>query len=281
MTLSGRTIARLTAPFEGGSGPSHSTIENIWLSEDASGCLPSEGNKADRIRGGLKALRDGRFAGPLGPAMPPDPEKLRRVAEELAERLPSAGMVTEDDVAEALGEGSMPPALSTAVASSGSNDAVPTTATPRSSTAPIFVVHGQDHVLLHQAVRILERASSREVVVLHEQANAGRTLLEKFEAHASAASYAVVLLTPDDRGGARDQDHQLARARQNVIFELGFFFGRLGRNRLAVLLAPSLEQPSDIAGLVYIAVDASGAWKYALARELDASGIAVAFDQIP
>ena len=119
------------------------------------------------------------------------------------------------------------------------------------------------------------------IVVLHEQANAGRTLLKKFEAHASSAAYAVVLLTPDDRSGARDQDHQLARARQNVIFELGFFFGRLGRNRVAVLLAPGVEQPSDIAGLVYIAVDNGGSWKYALARELEAGGIAVALDQIP
>jgi predicted nucleotide-binding protein len=59
-------------------------------------------------------------------------------------------------------------------------------------------------------VRVLERGTSREVVVLHEQANAGRTLLEKFEAHASEAAYAVVLLTPDDRGGARDQGQQLA-----------------------------------------------------------------------
>jgi predicted nucleotide-binding protein len=117
--------------------------------------------------------------------------------------------------------------------------------------------------------------------VLHEQANAGRTLLEKFEGHASEAAYAVVLLTPDDTGGARDQVHHLARARQNVIFELGFLFGRLGRNRVAVLLAPGVEQPSDIAGLVYIPVDPGGSWKYKLARELEASGIAVALDRIP
>lgn len=281
MTLSGRTIARLAAPFEGGNGPGHSALENIWLGEDASEYLPGEGNKADRVRGGLKALRDGRAAGSLGPAVRPDPEKLHRVAEELAERLLSVGLIAEEDAAEALGN-LRPASPPQAASGTGiSKTAAAPTAMGVSQAAPIFVVHGHDHGLLHQAVRVLERGTSREVVVLHEQANAGRTVLEKFEAHASEASYAVVLLTPDDRGGAQQQEQQQARARQNVIFELGFFFGRLGRDRVAVLLAPGVEQPSDIAGLVYIPVDAGGSWKYALARELAASDIQVALDQIP
>jgi predicted nucleotide-binding protein len=149
-----------------------------------------------------------------------------------------------------------------------------------SRAAPIFVVHGHDHAVLHHVVRVLERATSREVTVLHEQANAGRTILEKFEAHAVAASYAVVLLTGDDEGSAVGGTPK-PRGRQNVIFELGFFFGTLGRQRVAVLLAPGVEQPSDIAGLVYIAIDAAGAWKYELARELDAAGIPVARERIP
>lgn len=68
----------------------------------------------------------------------------------------------------------------------------------------IFVVHGRDHDALNRTARVLERTSRRDVTVLHEQANGGRTLLEKFEGHASAAAYAVVLLTGDDVGGARE-----------------------------------------------------------------------------
>jgi predicted nucleotide-binding protein len=147
-------------------------------------------------------------------------------------------------------------------------------------TAPIFVVHGHDHAVLHHVVRVLERTTSRPVTVLHEQANAGRTTLEKFEEHAVAASYAVVLLTGDDEGSALGGTPK-PRGRQNVIFELGFFFGKLGRHRVAVLLAPGVEQPSDIAGLVYIAMDGAGAWKYELARELEAAGIPVAREHIP
>jgi Predicted nucleotide-binding protein containing TIR-like domain len=146
---------------------------------------------------------------------------------------------------------------------------------------PIFVVHGHAHSILHEAVRVLERATSREVVVLHEQANAGRTILEKFEHHADSAAYAVVLLTADDKGGARGSSGERPRGRQNVIFELGFFFGKLGRNRVAVLLDNDVEKPSDIDGLVYISLDKTGAWKQVLARELISANISVDYARIP
>lgn len=145
----------------------------------------------------------------------------------------------------------------------------------------IFVVHGHATGPLHQTVRMLERTTSREVVVLHEQPNAGRTILEKFEDHAAAAAYAVVLLTPDDEGGARASSERRPRARQNVVFELGFFFGKLGRGRVAVLLDPLVEKPSDMDGLVYVPLDGGGGWKQLLARELKSAAIDVALDRIP
>jgi predicted nucleotide-binding protein len=146
---------------------------------------------------------------------------------------------------------------------------------------PIFLVHGHDHALLHHAVRALERGTRREVVVLHEQANRGRTILEKFEEHAGSAAFAVVLLTGDDRGGTKDADDTQPRGRQNVIFELGFFFGKLGRRRVIVLLDHGVEKPSDIEGLVYIPIDAGGAWKGSMARELAAAGIEVDYLKMP
>lgn len=150
----------------------------------------------------------------------------------------------------------------------------------------IFVVHGRDHDTMNQTARVLERTTRRDVTVLHEQANGGRTLLEKFEGHASAAAYAVVLLTGDDVGGVREDagtgvEGLQRRARQNVIFELGFFCAALGRGRVAVLLEQGVEKPSDLDGLVYIALDAAGAWKAALCREVQAAGIAVDFARIP
>ena len=73
------------------------------------------------------------------------------------------------------------------------------------------------------------------MVILHEQPTLGRTIIEKFEDY-SDVSYAVVLLTPDDLGRrVNDLDNLLPRARQNVIFELGFMIGKLGRNRVCAL----------------------------------------------
>ncbi|WP_448623567.1 TIR domain-containing protein [Geodermatophilus sp. URMC 64] len=150
----------------------------------------------------------------------------------------------------------------------------------RSVAGPIFVVHGRDHAVLHYAVRVLQQTTGREVIVLHEQANQGRTILEKFEDHAVTASYAVVLLTGDDEGGLAGSPTR-SRGRQNVVFELGFFFGKLGRQRVSVLIAEDVEQPSDINGLVYIGLDAAGGWKHTLCRELQAAGIEVDYSKIP
>jgi predicted nucleotide-binding protein len=119
-------------------------------------------------------------------------------------------------------------------------------------------------------------------IVLHEQANKGGTILEKFERHAQSASLAVVLLTGDDEGRLRDSDKPLSpRGRQNVILELGVFIGLLGRERVVVLKDPGVEEPSDLTGLMYIPLDDAGPWRTDLLRELAASGIKVDHSRIP
>lgn len=65
------------------------------------------------------------------------------------------------------------------------------------------------------------------------------------------------------------------RARQNVILELGYFLGRLGRDRVVVLNEETIEAPSEIRGIAYVALDPAGRWRYDLARELAAAGLAV------
>lgn len=148
---------------------------------------------------------------------------------------------------------------------------------------PIFVVHGRDEAVLNTAVRLLEKTTDRTVIVLREQPNSGRTVIEKFEEHAASAAFAVVLVTGDDVGGPKGSgiSELQGRARQNVVFELGFFFGKLGRSRVAVLLEEGVEKPSDIDGLVYNGIDLGGAWKTALIKELEAAGVAVDYSRIP
>lgn len=143
------------------------------------------------------------------------------------------------------------------------------------SSRKVFVVHGHDGEAKEAVARFLERLDLQPII-LHEQANKGQTLIEKFEANSDVA-FAVVLLTPDDEGRAVEPGGQPLhpRARQNVILELGFFFGKLSRARVCGLYRAGVELPSDMAGIVYIPYDEHGGWKMALAREVKAAGIAV------
>jgi predicted nucleotide-binding protein len=133
----------------------------------------------------------------------------------------------------------------------------------------VFVVHGHAGEQREAVARFLQRLGL-EPIILHEQANQGRTIIEKFEDHA-AVGFAIVLLTPDDVGSSKDGDLH-PRARQNVVLELGYFIGRLGRSRVSALKVGDLELPSDILGIVWTSFDAGEGWKLGLAKELAAAG---------
>jgi predicted nucleotide-binding protein len=139
----------------------------------------------------------------------------------------------------------------------------------------VFVVHGHSEAFKQQVARFLGAVTDLEPVILHEQANSGRTIIEKFEDHAGRAAFAVVLLTGDDDGGIRGSGERRPRARQNVVFELGFFIAALGRSKVAVLHEEGVELPSDMSGVLYTPLDQGGAWKLALAKELQAAGLSV------
>lgn len=137
----------------------------------------------------------------------------------------------------------------------------------------VFLVHGQDTAAENITARFIEKLELN-LIVLHEQPNKGRTIIEKFHDYSDVA-FAVVLLTPDDRGGPSDAsfEDQKQRARQNVIFELGFFIGKLGRNRVCALYSEGVEVPSDYSGVLFIRFDEGGAWRLQLAKEFKAVGL--------
>jgi len=136
----------------------------------------------------------------------------------------------------------------------------------------VFIVHGHDKFYLEMVARFLEKIQI-EVIILHEQANRGRTIIEKIEAHGDVG-FAVVLLTPDDTG-ARNGDEPRPRARQNVIMELGYFIAKLGRDKVCALKSNTIELPSDFDGVVYQNLDDGGGWRNALARELEEAGFEI------
>jgi len=139
----------------------------------------------------------------------------------------------------------------------------------------VFIVHGHDSLAKTEVARTLEKLNL-EAIVLHEQPNEGKTIVEKFEGNASQVGFAVVLLTPDDEGHPKNKpDSKKDRARQNVILELGYFSGALGRSKVCVLYKGDIEIPSDYLGVVYVAMDEAGAWKFSLAKELKQAGLTI------
>jgi predicted nucleotide-binding protein len=138
----------------------------------------------------------------------------------------------------------------------------------------VFIVHGHDEEAKQSVARCLEKLEL-EPIILHEQPSQGRTIIEKFEGYAGVG-FAVVLLTPDDVGAAKDDvDNFKPRARQNVVFELGFFVGKLGRDRVCALHKGDVEIPSDFAGVVYVPMGPGDAWRFDLVREMNAAGLDV------
>lgn len=144
----------------------------------------------------------------------------------------------------------------------------------RENTRHVFVVHGHDNGLKETVARYLSQLELKPIV-LHEMPNEGKTIIEKFEKH-SDVDFAVVLFTPDDVAyPADDSLKSKPRARQNVVLELGFFMGTLGRNRVCVLYSEGIELPSDYAGVLYLPLDSGGAWRFLLAKEIRSCGIPV------
>jgi predicted nucleotide-binding protein len=120
----------------------------------------------------------------------------------------------------------------------------------------IFVVHGHDDAA-KSSLEIFLTEIGLEPIVLHRQADEGQTIIEKFEKH-SDVGYAFILLTPDEiaylksEADKPEKDRQTEyRARPNVIFEFGYFVGRLGRPRVCCLYTGDVVLPTDVSGMIY------------------------------
>lgn len=144
----------------------------------------------------------------------------------------------------------------------------------------VFIVHGHDGAAKHEVARFVDTIGL-EAIILHEQANEGRTIIEKVEAYGSEVGFAIILLTPDDEGAKRG-DSLRSRPRQNVVMELGYFIGKLGRKNVCALKAgDDMDLPSDILGVVWERFEPEGqGWKMSLARELKAAGYAIDWNKV-
>jgi predicted nucleotide-binding protein len=154
--------------------------------------------------------------------------------------------------------------------------------TKRVDDTKVFVVHGHNEAMKEATARTLEKLGL-SAIILHEKANSGNTLIEKFVKH-SDVGFAVVLLSSDDYGYSKNNSVKNAklRTRQNVVFEFGYFIGYLGRNRVVAILesVENFEKPSDLDGVVYIPYTSSNKWQLDLARELKEAGYQVDYNRL-
>lgn len=143
------------------------------------------------------------------------------------------------------------------------------------SYSKIFIVHGHDGELKESVARIVEKQNI-EAIILSEQANLGRTIVEKFEDY-SDVDGAICLFTADDYGRSKIVSKDNFRARQNVVLETGYFMGKLGRKNIVILADNDIEMPSDLSGVVYTNTTN---WQINLLKELKEIGYKVDLNKL-
>ena len=139
----------------------------------------------------------------------------------------------------------------------------------------IFVVHGHDGEIKQEVARLLEKQSIKPII-LNEQANQGKTIIEKLEKYSNVGA-AIILITNDDLGKEKTDVEYRPRARQNVIFEAGYFIGKLGRDKVVLIAEENNEIPSDLHGMVY--TDKRN-WQFDVCKELIAIGFRVDLNKL-
>lgn len=139
----------------------------------------------------------------------------------------------------------------------------------------VFIVHGHDDNLKSEVALFIER-QGLESVILHQQASGGKTIIEKLEER-SDVGFAIILYTPCDVGRVASAKRNNPRARQNVVFEHGFFIGKIGRDKVVALVKGGTEIPNDYSGVVYVNYNDNEGWKTEIGRELAHAGYEIDF----
>lgn len=157
------------------------------------------------------------------------------------------------------------------------SDLISDTKTRIYNNEKVFIVHGRDDSKKLEVEKLIYKIGLTPII-LSDQSNKGQTIIEKFENHTEQVDFAVILLTGDDEGALNRKysekgDTRLQpRARQNVIFELGYFTALLGRERVCVLFESGVEIPSDYQGVGWHLYDNNKGWQNSLIKEMKAVG---------
>ncbi|MDR2407431.1 MAG: nucleotide-binding protein [Bacteroidales bacterium] len=134
----------------------------------------------------------------------------------------------------------------------------------------IFIAHGHDDEMKEKVARVIEKLGFK-AIILHEKAGEGNTIIEKLEKN-SDVSFAIVLLSQDDEINNKSETVEF-RARQNVIFEMGYFIGKLGRRNVCIIKQDNVKILSNIDGINYILYN--NGWEQKVIKEMKSAGLEV------
>ncbi|WP_295924285.1 TIR domain-containing protein [uncultured Akkermansia sp.] len=137
------------------------------------------------------------------------------------------------------------------------------TSNQRGISNRIFIVHGRD-IGFRYEVKDFVKSIGLEPIILTEQASMSLTIIEKIENY-SDVGFVIVLYTGCDEGRLKQSGNLRLRARQNVVFEHGFFIGKIGRNRVVAIKEDGVETPNDI-------IERNKNWRNELIKELYGAG---------
>jgi predicted nucleotide-binding protein len=146
------------------------------------------------------------------------------------------------------------------------------------SLSEVLLLYGRD-LEAKQAVAGYAESLGLRVMPLNENSFATIDVL------ATETAFVIILLTPDDMIVA-ESDPPLTRFRagQNIIYELGFFHGKLGSKRVCALFKSKgeaeLELPADSVRSPCVRLDSAGEWKGWLARQLREAGLMIKSENI-
>ena len=144
----------------------------------------------------------------------------------------------------------------------------------------VFISYGHDDEAKTTVAKFVEDLGLKPIT-LDGQPSKGQTIIDKFEEQAGEAGFAIVLLSPDDVGSSKATGKRKLRARQNIIFELGYLRGGLGGERVCALYKEGVELPSGICDVAYVPMDSADDWKLKLSREMQNAGLPIDMSRGP
>ena len=136
----------------------------------------------------------------------------------------------------------------------------------------LFVIHGLDEKMNAPMIEFLI-SLGLEPILMRDKENSAKPIAVKFTQY-NDIDFALAILSGDDfvyrKENGKPQSSHL-KADQGVVFELGFWLGKLGRDRVIAFYydQKNFRCPTEFFDLRYVPFDKNGGWHWELVERLN------------